>query len=124
PGASSRSWSSGEGPPRLEQRLQAREHEHPALAGDALGSLRRALEPVVHEREQARSVLARVDLPGDAARLLRRELRVVVRDPLVHEPPRRIFLEDGLLPAHAALRPRIAAPVPELQTHAVEVLLR
>src|SRR5688572_9384819 len=55
---------------RLHERLQAAQYAHPALTGDLLGGLRRVLELVVHQREQADAVFALLDLPGDAARLL------------------------------------------------------
>src|SRR5215210_998912 len=48
---------------RLEQRLEAAEHAHPARAGDARRRLRRAFEPIVHDREEAHAVLAGLDLP-------------------------------------------------------------
>ena len=50
-------------------------------SGDALGRLRRALELVVVDGQEREAAPA-LDLPGDAARLLRRQLRVVA--PSVH----------------------------------------
>src|SRR5436190_3186599 len=80
----------------LEQRLQPAEHEHPA-ACDAGSGLRRALELVVRHGQERVAAFLRLDLPGDAARLLRGELRVPLRAPLVHEAARRFLLEDRLV---------------------------
>src|SRR5579872_2236359 len=67
----------------LEERLQVREDEHPAHAGDVRRRLRRALEAVVDDREERRAAVLRLELPRDAARLLRGEDGVVAGDPLV-----------------------------------------
>src|SRR3954468_2348099 len=83
--------------PGLQQRLEAAQHVHPALARDARGGLRRALELVVHDRDQADAVLARLDLPGHAAALFRSQLVVVERAPSDHEPAWRIRLLDELV---------------------------
>src|SRR5581483_12277732 len=82
---------------RLEQRLQPGEHEHPPRPRDALRRLRRAFELVVDERQQAGAVVARLDLPRDAARLLRRHLRIPLRPPTVDEAARRVVLEDRVV---------------------------
>src|ERR671937_658536 len=66
---------------RLEQRLQAAEHGHPAETGDGGCRLRCAFEPVVDDREQARSVILRLKLPSGAALVLVREFGAVARAP-------------------------------------------
>jgi len=45
-------------------------------------------------RQLGDPAVLRLDLPGDAARLLSGEVGVVERLPLVHERARRILLED------------------------------
>src|SRR5207244_10960678 len=85
----------GERAAGLEQRLQAAEDHHPADAGDAFGGLGCALELVVRDCQLAVAAFLRLDLPGDAARLLLGELGVVERAPAVYEPPRRLELERG-----------------------------
>src|SRR5919201_147401 len=89
--------SGGKWLPRLEQRLEAAEYVHPANAGNARGRLRRALELVVDDAEEAEAAVLRLDLPGYPACLLGGHVRVVERAPAVHEPPRRVVIEHVLV---------------------------
>src|SRR6476646_2475191 len=108
----------------LDERLQAAQDAHPALARHARGGLRRAFELVMGDRKLRDAVLLRLDLPRDATRHFGRQFRVVVREPLVHEAVRRAPLGNRL----PALRPvpvaRQALLGRELDVHAVEVLHR
>src|SRR5919201_144527 len=109
---------------RLEQGLQAAEHCHPADTGDGGCRLRCALEPVVDDREQARSVVLRLDLPRDAALVLVCKLGAVARTPAVHELARRVVLVDRLVaPDVAARAERRVVVRGDRDARAVEVAL-
>src|SRR3954451_10618905 len=71
--------SSGHRAAGLEQRLQAADHAHPALAADGLGGARCALQPIVGDGQLADAVLVGLDLPADAALALLAQGRVVHR---------------------------------------------
>src|SRR5437588_11147364 len=93
----------------LEERLQAAEDVHPALARHALGGLGCVLELVVHHGEETHPAAALVDFPGYATRLFGRELRVVARDPRVDEPARRVRLEHIALHGEASVAAQVGA---------------
>src|SRR5581483_3542350 len=128
PGAERRDAPTGRAPsaldrlPGLEERLQVVDDRLPA-ARDAGGRLRRALEAVVRDAQQARAVALRDDVPRDAALLLERKLRVVERAPAVDEAPRRVELLDVGVAPRVAVRPEARVVVgDDGDPRAVEVL--
>src|SRR5262245_11623089 len=66
--------------PGLDERLQPAEHVHPA-ACDALRRLRRAFELVMHHGELRDASVLGLDLPGDPALRLCRQIGVVACRP-------------------------------------------
>ena len=96
--------SAGERLARLEQGLQATEDVHPA-AGDALCRLRRALELVVHDGEQAVMPPSCGSI-SQVTRLVSSAASSGSYKPLpaVDEPARRVGLEDSPRPTRSRRR--------------------
>src|SRR5262245_18205299 len=76
----------------------------------------------MHHGQEREAAFLRLDLPGDATRLLRRHLGVVEREPGVDEPPRRVPLEHVDLVRELPVVPRLAHRLVRLDGDAVEVL--